>query len=611
MKNSFLRITSILLSILTLNACKGNGPIDPEPITPNAKGIQIAEVGIYGKILTDADGKTLYYFSNDVDGMSACTDGCLTNWPIYFSADASTDSKIDKSEIGQITRADGAKQSTYKGWPLYYFKGDTKAKEIKGDKVENVWYVAKPDYTVMVANAQLVGADGKSYIQTGEGIGKTLYLTDDKGRTLYAFKNDNINKNNFTKEDFSNDGSWPIFQQEAVALPSYVDKALVSKIMVFGKTQLTYKGWPLYYFGADTKRGETKGVSQPSFGIWPIVNATTAVATELTPKGIQLAEHATHGKILTDASGRSLYYFSDDVDGKSACTDGCLANWPVYFSADATTDSKVDKSEIGEITRSDGSKQSTYKGWPLYYYVGDVTKGETKGDKVGNIWYIAKPDYTVMVSRAQLIGADGKHYIQTGEGTGKTIYLTDDRGRTLYAFKNDNANKNNYTASDFSNDGNWPIFQKEAVALPSYVEKALVSKITVFGKTQLTYKGWPLYSFGADSKRGDTKGVSQPSFGIWPIVNATSTAAVAAVEKVTYANFAGALFQTKCNGCHGSSGTSEARAKWIFSDYNSVKNNSTKINNAVLVTGIMPLGGSLTATEKEKLKKWFDEGMVQ
>lgn len=80
------------------------------------------------------------------------------------------------------------------------------------------------------------------------------------------------------------------------------------------------------------------------------------------------------------------------------------------------------------------------------------------------------------------------------------------------------------------------------------------------------------------------------------------------VEKLTYANFAGVFFQSKCSGCHGASGIEAARAKWIFSDYNSVKSNISRINEQVLVLGAMPRGGSLTATEKENLKKWIEAG---
>lgn len=59
--------------------------------------------------------------------------------------------------------------------------------------------------------------------------------------------------------------------------------------------------------------------------------------------------------------------------------------------------------------------------------------------------------------------------------------------------------------------------------VPSLLTKSVLGTISVFGKTQLTFKGWPVYRFGADSLiRGNTKGVSVPTPGFWPIMNATS-----------------------------------------------------------------------------------------
>lgn len=93
------------------------------------------------------------------------------------------------------------------------------------------------------------------------------------------------------------------------------------EIDVHGKMQLTYKGWPLYYFGQDQNRGETKGVSVPAPGVWPIVNMNTSQAPDVPTA--MLSNDATFGKILTDNQGRSLYYFTKDPDGKSHCAGGC------------------------------------------------------------------------------------------------------------------------------------------------------------------------------------------------------------------------------------------------------------------------------------------------
>ena len=107
----------------------------------------------------------------------------------------------------------------------------------------------------MLVNAQLVGNDGKNYTGTyTEGTGKTLYFSDALGKTLYAFVRDSFNNNNFTKSDFSNNSVWPIYETDVAVVPSYLDKTLFSSINVFGKKQLTYKGWPLYYFGQDNNK---------------------------------------------------------------------------------------------------------------------------------------------------------------------------------------------------------------------------------------------------------------------------------------------------------------------------------------------------------------------
>jgi predicted lipoprotein with Yx(FWY)xxD motif len=238
-----------------------------------------------GSYLADKDDKTLYFFSNDANGKNNCTGGCVSAWPI-FSGDVPTQQQLDEglsaSDFGVITNADGKKQITYMGWPLYYFspKGVQEAPNaITGDGAGSVWYVAKPDYTVMIMNNQLTGNDGKKYkADYTEGEGKTMYLTDARGRALYTFKNDKANKNNFTKEGPPSK-AWIVFEADDLVVPSKLDKSLFSTIDVFGKKQVTYNGWPLYYFGQDEGMvGSNKGVSVPKPGIWPIAAKDIAAA---------------------------------------------------------------------------------------------------------------------------------------------------------------------------------------------------------------------------------------------------------------------------------------------------------------------------------------------
>ncbi len=274
-----LILFSVLLtgSLLFLSACKKNNPVPSPAAKP---GVYLETNANIGKILVDEKGMTLYYFSKDADGQSACVDGCLANWPLYYNGSPYLGTGLDAKDFGVITRSDGKMQTTYKGWPLYYFINDKAKGDVNGEGVKNVWFVAKPDYSVMLAVGQLNGLDGIDYKSDyTPGNELTPYLTDAHGRTLYRFVKDSANTNNFTKSDFSNNAVWPIYEEPLGAVPSIYNKADFGQITVYGKKQMTYKGWPLYYFGQDASRGETKGVSVPKpGGIWPVVNLTTMKA---------------------------------------------------------------------------------------------------------------------------------------------------------------------------------------------------------------------------------------------------------------------------------------------------------------------------------------------
>jgi len=247
--------------------------------------VKLKSSPILGNYLVDKADKTLYYFSNDANGKNNCSGGCEAAWPI-FSGEVPTQAQLGQglsaSDFATITTAGGKKQVTYMGWPLYYFSPKNVPEPpntTSGEGAGNVWYVAKPDYTVMIVNNQLTGNDGKKYKSDyTEGEAKTAYLTDGKGRALYAFKNDKANKNNFTKEGAASK-AWIIYEADQIVVPSKLDKSLFGTTDVFGKKQLTYNGWPLYYFGSDEGvAGSNKGVSVPQPGVWPIAAKDIAAA---------------------------------------------------------------------------------------------------------------------------------------------------------------------------------------------------------------------------------------------------------------------------------------------------------------------------------------------
>jgi len=84
-----------------------------------------------------------------------------------------------------------------------------------------------------------------------------------------------------------------------------------------------------------------------------------------------------------------MYLWAKDTGDMSNCA--CAGAWPpVTTTAAATASGSAKASDIGTITRSDGTKQVTYDGHPLYTFAGDAKAGEAKGNGVnasGGLWY--------------------------------------------------------------------------------------------------------------------------------------------------------------------------------------------------------------------------------
>jgi predicted lipoprotein with Yx(FWY)xxD motif len=115
-----------------------------------------------------------------------------------------------------------------------------------------------------------------------------------------------------------------------------------------------------------------------------------------TPAGKPASEQPTvnlsAGNYIVDDKGKTLYYFTKDVNGNSNCGSDCVNIWPVFYQEKISVSPGLNFSDFGTITRNDGNKQTTFKGWPLYYFSGDVSPGDIKGEGVGNVWFIARPN---------------------------------------------------------------------------------------------------------------------------------------------------------------------------------------------------------------------------
>lgn len=130
----------------------------------------------------------------------------------------------------------------------------------------------------------------------------------------------------------------------------------------------------------------------------PVMATTPPASTAMlvsTPTGsavINVGQNATLGSFLVDSAGMTLYIFTKDAPGISNCNGSCATLWPPLLTNGAPTGGAgVTASMLGTTTRSDGTVQVTYNGWPLYQYSKDAAAGDTNGEGYASFWYVMTP----------------------------------------------------------------------------------------------------------------------------------------------------------------------------------------------------------------------------
>lgn len=126
-------------------------------------------------------------------------------------------------------------------------------------------------------------------------------------------------------------------------------------------------------------------------------NKTTTIPSENTSAttmsdyhdNIYKTKAGPTGAYLTDFAGMALYTFDKDTAGVSNCDTTCVQKWKPYVSG--ATGQKTFPKDITVIKRGDGSEQFAWKHMPLYYFNGDTTDKDIKGDGVNGVWHLAKP----------------------------------------------------------------------------------------------------------------------------------------------------------------------------------------------------------------------------
>jgi len=213
------------------------------------------------------------------------------------------------------------------------------------------------------------------------------------------------------------------------------------------------------------------------------------------------------GTYLADTTGRTLYTYGNDLPGDcntppvSNCVTDCLISWPIFPAGARVLAPGLDDGAFGAILRADGAWQTTYYGWPIYYYKTDLLLGQVAGQGKAKTWHIVEkkpPGVNIMKP-------------------GSFRYLGDVSGHTLYVSAADVAGSassdpiSNCTGSCLATFE--PFHEKNF----SVVTSLLMADFGSFvrpgtGSIHVAYKGMPLYRAATDLKSGDMTGTTVSGF---------------------------------------------------------------------------------------------------
>jgi len=156
----------------------------------------------------------------------------------------------------------------------------------------------------------------------------------------------------------------------------------------------------VYRYFNDSSPGDINGQGAGNrwFAVTPEGKKATmqaAPGAPAPPVVLAAMKVGSFGEIVTDREGLTLYRFDKDTDNpsKSNCDGDCAAKWPpVIATSDKFQLQGIDQSKVGTVVRTDGSRQVTIGGWPVYHFSGDSKPCDTNGQGVGGVWFALKPD---------------------------------------------------------------------------------------------------------------------------------------------------------------------------------------------------------------------------
>ena len=104
--------------------------------------VKTRKVSPYGTILTTSAGRTLYVYTVDPKGASRCNGVCAQEWPPLMVPKGDKVSGV--KGLDTVKRSNGSRQVALHHQPLYTFRGDSAAGQVKGQGDDGDWYVETP-----------------------------------------------------------------------------------------------------------------------------------------------------------------------------------------------------------------------------------------------------------------------------------------------------------------------------------------------------------------------------------------------------------------------------------------------------------------------------------
>jgi len=382
------KMATVGVLLLMVGATLGSWPGGAVLVTRAESGgpvVVTSQVTPYGTVLFTGDGMALYMLTFDTQGTkttpakSSCSGNCAKAWTPLLAPGPfvpfQTQGGVQASALGTILRSDGTYQVTYARWPLYSFVGDKSPGQTNGENVaafDGLWYLltvtGQPD--AGVAHLSLENSPGGSVLAASTAFSTT--------RSMYLLTTDPPNLSTC----FAGCARiWPPLLTTGTPVGgSGVDPSGLGTLRrPDGTLQVTYFGWPVYYFAFDlgpgAKSGLTNGenfVDPFNHGIWylltpsgKIAPGTPAVTTTTTPLGTALAAKP----IPSATASYPVYAFSADAGTSSACTGLCARIFvPLLTNGTPQAAAGVSGTELGTVQRPDGTMQVTANGHPLYLF---------------------------------------------------------------------------------------------------------------------------------------------------------------------------------------------------------------------------------------------------